>query len=286
MILVTGAGGKTGRVLIPALSTLESVSALVHRPEQISVAHSAGAQKVFVGDMTDPSAVHAAMQGARAVYHICANMSADEVIIGSVVIREASSSGIEHFVYHSVLHPQTQKMDHHRQKLLVEEMLIDTPLRYTILQPAPYMQNWLNIWNSIVDEGILRLPYSSETRFSFVDLEDVAEVAKVVLSEPDHAGAIYELSGTPALSHTEVAQIFSRGLNRPVRVEREETGAWRARNSDLSERLARSLIEMFAYYDRYGLYGNSNVLKWILKRDPTSLDAFIERIAGLRRAVH
>jgi uncharacterized protein YbjT (DUF2867 family) len=59
-------------------------------------------------------------------------------------------------------------------------------------------------------------------KFSFVDLKDVAEAARIVLTEPNHLYAIYELAGTAPLSHVEVAEILSRLLSREVRAEREE----------------------------------------------------------------
>jgi uncharacterized protein YbjT (DUF2867 family) len=113
MILVTGAGGKTGRTLIKNLSKAESVCAFVHREEHVAVLKSLGADKVIVGDMHDEAAIRAALQGVRAVYHVCPNMSPDELVIGKSIISEARNVRVEHFVYHSVLHPQTQKMNHH-----------------------------------------------------------------------------------------------------------------------------------------------------------------------------
>ena len=53
MILITGAGGKTGRALIQALSRVESLSAFVHRQEYVSIVKSLGAEQVLVGDMRD-----------------------------------------------------------------------------------------------------------------------------------------------------------------------------------------------------------------------------------------
>ena len=93
--------------------------------------------------MRDDDAIRFAMQGVRAVYHICPNMSPDEIAIGKLVIGEARKVQVEHFVYHSVLHPQTEKINHHWQKLQVEEMIFKSGLPFTILQPAPYMQNLL-----------------------------------------------------------------------------------------------------------------------------------------------
>jgi len=137
MILVTGAGGKTGRTLVKALSKVESVCAFVHREEHVSVLKSLGAEKVIVSDMRDESAIRSAMQGVRSVYHICPNMNPDEAVIGKLVIAAGRESDVEHFVYHSVLHPQAEKMNHHWQKLRVEEMIFESGLPFTILQPAP-----------------------------------------------------------------------------------------------------------------------------------------------------
>lgn len=279
MILLTGAGGKTGRAMVKALSKAESVCALVHRQEQIPLLKSLGAEKVTLGDMRDDDAIRFVMQGVRAVYHICPNMSPDEVAIGKLVIGEARKAGVEHFIYHSVLHPQTEKMDHHWQKLHVEEMIFESGLPFTILQPAPYMQNLLVNWKSIIEEGVLRVPYSVSSKFSFVDLEDIAEAAKVLLTEPNHTNATYELAGTPPISHQEVAEIFGRVLKRYVRVEREELNDWRlrAQKSGMNEYAVENLVRMFEYYDRWGLAGNSNVLRWILKREPVSLEMLLRK---------
>src|ERR1044071_808940 len=216
MILLTGAGGKTGRSLIKVLSTVESVCAFVHLEKHVSVAKSLGAQKVIIGDMRDQAAIRSGMQGVKAVYHICPNMSPDERVIGKLIIDTACEIGVEHFIYHSVLHPQTEKMHHHWQKMHVEEMIFESGLPFTILQPAPYMQNLLASGKSILEEGVLRVPYSVHSKFSFVDLEDVAEAANIVLTEPGYRNAIYELAGTTPISHLEVVYVFERLLKREV----------------------------------------------------------------------
>jgi len=286
MILVTGASGKTGRTLVKTLSQVEAVCAFVHREEHASVIKSLGAEKVVVGDLRDEIAIRIAMQGVRAVYHIPPNMNPDEIGIGQLVIGESQKAGIEHFVYHSVLHPQTEKMNHHWNKMRVEEMIFESGIPFTILQPAPYMQNLLAGWQRIVEEGLLRVPYSVVSEFSFIDLEDLAEAASFVLTEGNHRNAIYELAGTMPLSHVEVADILSRVLGRDVRAEKEEITGWRFRSTGMSEFAVENLVKMFEYYDQWGLEGNLNVLKWILKREPTSLESFVERTVKERNVVH
>ena len=289
MIFITGAGGKTGRALIKMLSEVESICALIHREEQRTILQSLGADKIVLGDIRDDDAIRYGLQGARAVYHICPNMSPDEVFIGKLVIDEARNAGVEHFVYHSVLHPQTEKMMHHWRKLRVEEMIFEAGLPFTILQPAPYMQNLLASWGTILRDGVLRVPYSVDSKLSFVDLEDVAEAARTVLTGANHKNATYELAGTVPMSHIEVADILSHVLNTTVRPEKEEMGDWSLRaeqNPGISGFAVEDLIKMFDYYDQCGLAGNPNVLWWLLKREPTSLAAFVQRIGKEHDAIH
>lgn len=286
MILVTGAGGKTGKNIVKRLSKVEGICAFVHHEEQVLRLKSLGAEKVIVGDLRDEGAVGAAVRGARSVYHICPNMSTDETVIGKLIIGAARKAKVEHFVYHSVLHPQTEKMHHHWQKMRVEEMIFESGLPFTILQPAPYMQNLLAGWMNIVEEGVLRIPYSVNSKFSFVDLEDIAEAAKGVLTGSNHVNAIYELAGTMPLSHVEVAKIFRRVLNRDVLAEKEEIRDWRFRSAGMNEYAIENLVKMFEYYDQRGLVGNPNVMRWVLKREPTSLEAFIERTVKERNVLH
>ena len=278
MILVTGASGKTGKAVIKTLSQVESVCAFVRDEKHVETLKSLGAEKVFIGDLEDKSALLSATKDVRAIYHICPNMNPHEVEIGKLIINCAKQNGVKHFVYHSVLHPQIEVMNHHWQKMRVEEMIFESGIPFTILQPAPYMQNLLANRESIIENGVLKVPYSVETKFSFIDLEDLAEVAKIVLTQANHKNAVYELAGTNPLSHTEVAEIFSKILSREVHTERLEISDWRLNTTDLSEYATENLIKMFEYYDKNGLVGNPNVLKWILKRESTSLEMFINKM--------
>ncbi len=285
MILVTGAAGKTGRAIIRALTTRgEAVRALVHRPEQVQTVEELGAREVLVGDMRLPATVDQAAQGVRAVYHVCPNVSPDEVAIGQIAITAARSAGVQHFVYHSVLHPQVEAMPHHWLKLRVEEELFTSEVPYTILQPAAYMQNVLAHWDQILEQGVYPVPYAVETRLGMVDLEDVAEAAAIVLTEPGHVGATYELAGGEVMTQIEVASILSQQLGRPVRTQVVPLDAWaqRARASGLGDYQVETLVKMFLHYEHYGFWGSPRVLGWLLRRPPTTFAAFLERVARER----
>jgi NAD(P)H dehydrogenase (quinone) len=280
MILVTGAAGKTGRAVISALNkTQQSIRALVRRHEQVRELQSLGAREIVVGDMRSKATITEAMQAVESVYHICPNVNPDEFSIGKVMIDIARVAGVKRFIFHSVLHPQVEEMPHHWLKLRVEEELFKSKLPFTILQPAAYMQNVLPELKSITEAGVYSVPYSTEAPLSLVDLEDVAKVAAMVLTEDGHSGSVYELAGPQVLTPNQIAEVFGQLLGKEVRAERLPVGVWkrRAETSGIEPCQVETLVKMFEYYDRFGLWGNPRVLTNLLGRSPTTFQEFAER---------
>ncbi len=282
LILVTGAAGKTGRAIIRRLLERDlAVKAFVHRPAQRSAVQELGVNQVVVGDLGDRETVGVAMSGADAVYHICPNVHPGELAIGRAVVSAAHRARLPRIVFHSVLHPQIEAMPHHWAKLRVEELLFESGLEFTILQPTAYMQNVLGQWRSITEQGIYEVPYALGTRVAMVDLEDVAEAAARVLAGPGHAGATYELCGPELLDQTEIAEALGRALRRPVRARAMPLEDWRegAAAAGMSRYATETLSVMFRYYERFGMAGSPRVLEWLLARPPTSFSAFARRLA-------
>ncbi len=280
MILITGAAGKTGRAILAELvKKNEKVRVLVRRPEQASDLLAAGAAEALIGDLTQADTLQNAFSGISSIYHICPNMHPGEVEIGRLAITAAKRAGVRQFVYHSVLHPQTEKMPHHWNKLRVEELLLESGLNFTIFQPAPYMQNILAGKEAILGEGVYRVPYPADTAISLIDLQDLGEAAAAVLTGAGHENAIYELAGTKALTQSQVSESLAAGTGRAVRYEEIYLDQWRtaAKQSGLADYSIETLVRMFQYYAAYGLKGNNSVLKWLLGREPNSLDLFVKR---------
>jgi uncharacterized protein YbjT (DUF2867 family) len=97
-------------------------------------------------------------------------------------------------VFFSVIHPQIEALPAHRQKLLVEQYLIDSELPYTILQAAHFMQ--VTNVPAAVANGFLPVPFSIDVPMSYVDLRDIGEAATKVLSEQGHLRTTYEVRGS------------------------------------------------------------------------------------------
>ena len=255
------------------------VRALVRREEQVQRVERLGATDVLVGDMRSKDTLERAVEGAESVYHICPNVSPDEFQVGKSIVASALSAKVGHFVFHSVLHPQVESMPHHWMKMRVEEVLLGSGLNFSILQPAPYMQNLQGQLKDILERGIYSVPYSASAPMSLVDLEDVAEAAATVLTNPAHVGATYELAGPDILTPNQMAETLSRHLNREVHADQIPLEMWRqqARTAGLGGYQLETLEKMFVYYDHTGLWGNPLAMKTLLGRQPTSFSEYVER---------
>ncbi len=279
MILVTGASGKTGRAVIAALAARGAgVRALVHRAEAGAGVLAAGAKEVVVGDMLVADTLLAACRDAAAVYHICPNMHTGEVAMAEALLAAMAQASVSRLVYHSVLHPQVEAMPHHWRKLRVEELVFTQDVQWTILQPAAYMQNVFAYWQTIVEEGVYRVPYAVTARLGMVDLEDVAAAAPVVL-DGGHEYAIYELAGPEILDQVQIAAVLTQQIGRSVRAEAIDGTQWaeNARRAGQSAEAVATLRRMFEYYERYGFFGNPTVLKALLGRAPATFAQVVAR---------
>ncbi len=278
MIFITGAAGKTGRAILNALAKQAvPVKALVRSHKDADNLAAFKNCEFVLGDLREPDSFSSELEGIDSIYYICPNVTLDEAAIGHQLIKLAQKYKINHFCYHSVLHPQIEDMPHHWQKMRMEESLFKSDINFTILQPCAYMQNILGGWDKI-KEGKYIVPYRTSSRLSIVDLEDVAAVAAKVLTQRGHENAIYELAGPQALSQQEVARELSVALRISVEAIEQPREIWRqsAGNSSMDGYAIQTLLKMFEYYDQYGLIGNPHALEILLGHKPTSFQQFLQ----------
>jgi uncharacterized protein YbjT (DUF2867 family) len=276
VILVTGAGGKTGQAVVRALVTRgERPRALVHRSEQVDPLLELGAGEVTVGDLLDPSSLEPIFSAIRAVYHIGPNVHPAEVEMGRNVVATALASRVSHFVMHSVLQPRIRAMPHHWRKHLVEEQVVGSGMAYSIIQPASYMQNVRGVWAEVV-EGRFPVPYPTDVRFSPVDLTDVAEVAAKVLTGSGHGGESYELCGPELLTSIQMAAEMTEALGWSVEAVELRRDRW-LRDTEVDAARAETLLKMFEYYSVHGFFGESQALAGLLGREPNTFSDYLRR---------
>jgi len=277
VILVTAAGGRTGRSVVAALARHgHNVRAFDIAPDTAELV-DLGATEVIAGDMREPAQVAQVVDGARAVIHIGPPLHPQEAQMGHVVVAAARTAGVGHFVQFSVTHPQLEPLLNHQAKLAVERAVLLARMPFTILQPMHYMQN-IDVAR-VMATGTLAQPYDAATRLAHVDLEDVAEVAARVVADPAHHYATYELCGDDFLDAHGLARIISTVSDRAVRARQVPVVAafTSAGGGSAEDFRADAMVRLFDHYGRYGITGNPNVLGWLLGRPPTRFDAYVRR---------
>ena len=141
------------------------------------------------------------------------------------------------------------------------------------------MQHLTPIWKSVLATGVHNMPFSTITRFSVVDLADLADACARVMTEPGHEGATYQLAGPDALSQEDMARILTQVLGKPIRSEAKSLQQFRyeAQAAGMPAERMETMCLMNAHYDAHGLVGNPNVLRWILGRQPNDFASFVRR---------
>ena len=282
MILVTSANGNQGKRLVPKLLAAgHRVRACVQSQASADRLRALGVQEVVVGDLADPAVIARAVAGVESVYHIGPTVHPVERAMGFAMIDAARAARVGHFVFSSVLHAIATDLIQHEIKRDQEEYLLSCGLEFTILQPSNYMLPH-RVWPVFAGEPF-RLAWALDRRQSMVDLEDITDVAALVLGDPvRHAAATYELVGPGRYTAHDIAGVLSKVLGREVSAEQMDTEAFvRARfgggNAAVLDYQLKVIGAITAHYSRHDFLGNPNVLAWLLDRPSTSFEDFVRR---------
>jgi uncharacterized protein YbjT (DUF2867 family) len=120
----------------------------------------------------------------------------------------------------------------------------------------------------------------------------VTEVAAAVLANSaHHAGATYELVGPGRYTAHDLAKIISGVLDREIRTEQIDPDVFikqflKIDNLSQFPYQVRSARAISARYSSHDFIGNSNVLTWLLGRQPTTYGQFVKKQFDAFRAAH
>jgi uncharacterized protein YbjT (DUF2867 family) len=255
--------------------------ACVRSDSSAKILRAAGVTDLVVGDIVEPAVLARAMQGVEKVYHVGPTLHPKERELGFAAIDAARAAGVKHFVFSSVLHAITTDLVQHEIKRDIEEYLLSSGLEFTILQPSNYMLPMR--LRPAFENGVFHLSWALDRYQSPVDLGDVTEVAAAVLiNSGDHTGATYELVAPGRYTAYDLAKVISDVMGREIRPERVDPDIFIKqflKIDDLSQfpyqvRAARAIS---ARYSSHDFIGNSNVLTWLLGRQPTTFGQFVRK---------
>jgi uncharacterized protein YbjT (DUF2867 family) len=209
VILVIGATGKVGRHVVSGLLEQNvEVRALARDPDSAGL--PAGVD-VVLGDLMNPRSLVEHLAGAEAVFLVWPFFSTD----GAEEVLDLLARHERRIVY---LSAEAAGKRPDSFWAAIESAIEGSWAEWTFLRPTGFAANTLMWADQIRKSSAVRWPYGEAAR-SLIHERDIAEVAIHTLTEGDHAGARYVLSGPEALTQVEQAQAIGEAIGRPVRWE-------------------------------------------------------------------
>nr|MDJ0707668.1 NmrA family NAD(P)-binding protein [Leptolyngbyaceae cyanobacterium MO_188.B28] len=228
-ILVTGSTGKTGTPVVRQL--LEKgypVQALVRRWDDRAQRLSDLGAEVVEGDFLDLSSIRAAMDGVQRVYFCYPPFEGLLQATTNVAIA-ARDANIEAIVNMSQISAREQAASplafEHWQ---AEQVLNWANIGAVHVNPTFFAEDlYLFTGQSIAAEGKMLLPFGAE-KHAPVATEDIARVVVGILQNPPpHVGQRYVVTGPKNMTLTEMAQVLSTELGKPIEYVNLPIEAWR-----------------------------------------------------------
>ncbi|MGR3934095.1 NAD(P)H-binding protein [Streptomyces sp. BRA346] len=266
--LILGATGKTGRRIAARLRL---------RGTPVRAASRSSGTRF---DWSDPGSWDAALRGIAAVYVVAPSVPGP---VHEFVAR-AEAAGVRRLVLLSghgadTWGDSTFGLDMRS----AEDAVRGSALEWTVLRPSNFAQNFdEDVFHAPLVAGELALPAGAVPE-PFIDVEDVADAAAAVLTEPGrHAGRIYELTGPRALTFGEAVELIARASGRPLTYRQISPAEYVAAlvEEGLSEDDAHHVAEMFVMMERGLIAETTDDLATLLGRPPRTFEDYVVRAAA------
>jgi len=236
-IALTGATGFVGRAVAARLAASGLRPRLLLRRPAPEL--EALAEEVVWGDLRDPAALAALVEGAEAVVHVGGLVAAARALAFHEVNAEATAqlaraaveAGVRRFLLVSSLAAREPQLSPYAaSKRAAETLLAEAApgLRRCVLRPpgvyGPGDRATLPIFKQLA-AGLVAMPAAPRARFSLLFVEDLARAVAALLQAPEAPawdGAPLALDDGAATGYawSELAAIAAERLGRPVRVLR------------------------------------------------------------------
>lgn len=250
MIVMTGAGGKLGRLVAEALAERGATakSLLTSRnPEKLADLAARGFRTARA-DFDEPASLEAAFAGAEAVLLISADApNVLRIAQHRAAVDAAKRAGAKRLVYTSFVNAsETSRFPFAWIHADTEAYIKASGLAYSILRNNQYAENLEGALAAARESGVLALP-AAGGKVAYITRRDLAAATAAVLTQEGHAGRSYTLTGPEAVDLAAVAAALSEALGRPVTAAEVTLEAF-------GERLASLGLPPFLVEALQGLY--------------------------------
>ncbi|GAB4046039.1 SDR family oxidoreductase [Spirosoma litoris] len=215
MLFITGATGSIGSELCRLLAADRIPGRAMYRKENQQTRFQALGLEAVRADFNDTNSMRQAMQGCDQLF-LLTSPDPWHAEREMAIINLAIELGIQHIVKISTANTNpSSPLAYARSHAQIDQYLRNQPIDWTILRPTGFLQNFTEYAHPI-SQGIL--PHMlGDGQIGYIDLRDIALVAKHVLTQPGHAKATYYLTGPASLTMAEVAAELTARLGHAVR---------------------------------------------------------------------
>jgi NAD(P)H dehydrogenase (quinone) len=283
MIVVTGASGQLGRLVIQSLlKTVPAagIVAAVRQPAAVADLAALGVQ-VRQADYAQPATLDAAFQGATKVLLVSSNALGERVAQHGNVIDAARRAGVALLAYTSLLHADTSPLGLAAEHTATEALLRASGVPHVLLRNGWYTENYLAGLPAVLQHGAV-IGSAGEGRIASAARADYAAAAAAVLTRDDQAGQVHELAGDTAYTLAEFAAEVGRQTGRAIPYVNLPEADYRGAllGAGLPAPIAHLLAESDVGASKGGLFDDGHQLSASIGRPTATLAAMVE--AALR----
>jgi uncharacterized protein YbjT (DUF2867 family) len=277
-VLITGATGVLGRAIIQsAMGAGLAVRQGVRNPSKVNTK----AEAVHF-DYADPSTISPALGGMAAVVLMAPPLEANAPALLGPVVNAAKLAGVRHIVLISAF-----GVNHNEEAPLriVEHLVIDSGLPYTVLRPNFFMENFSAgfLASSIREQNGIYLA-AGDGKTSFISVEDIAAVVVAALQQ-SQTGKELDLTGPEALDHFQVAKIISEASGRTIAYHSltEEQMLEGARSQGMPEPIVVYLGMLYSVVRAGFAAGVAPYPDFVRGRKPLTFEGFADQVADWKK---
>lgn len=295
-IAIFGASGHIGapmarylRFHAPSIR-LRLIGSNPDKVEQLRQEHP-GAE-VVQANYFDQASLDAALAGIQGLMVITTTMLDERPAMTNLVAAVRKSASLIHMIRLTGMQPDTNLqripkvlrdfgLGIETQHPIARQILDDAQMPVTYLNcGASFMDNYLRMASSI-EEGVLRW---HNRRVPYIDPREVGEAAARLLLSDDsrHVGQLYTINnGQPALRPSDVAQMLSEMLMRPIAHDGSREGLFKFFQPLMDAGLVPEFVPEYLW--NFFEYEDANEHVWVpnqfmenlLGRQPTTLRAWL-----------
>lgn len=223
-LLVTGASGKFGRLVVKSLLEDQGVApasivAATRDPSKLADMAAKGV-KTVTADFDDPASLAAAFKGIDRLLLVSTDalgQPGKRLAQHKAAIAAAKEAGVGHILYTSMPAPEGSLVSFAPDHLGTEEAIKASGLGYTILRNSWYFENLMGSLPNNLKAGRW-MTASGDGKTAYVSRVDLARAAAAALASTDKSNQILTLTGVEGLSVARIAAIASEVFGKPLEV--------------------------------------------------------------------